>query len=171
MNYDSLSNLQIDFLGTQDKKLYIEGRYYSVEDLIAHMVCNKREDFWNILTTTSEGSVNSYHTFDSIGFKAFTADFNTPFILDQANYEGTIMYDVTAGHDWIWHCKTELTWKSSLPEAFGRIHYHTTIVENENIKNYRIQAMTGTSMEVRIVKNNLKFIPVNVALERSKAVI
>lgn len=130
-------------------------RPYTLGDLVNELVCNRRNHFINLLFAKANGkeSIGGY-CFDAIGFIAATKDFDTH--VATSDFEGELLYDVIAGGDWVWHCKTTITWRSALPIAGGFLDYHTDVVPGENVNPHHIAAMTGTAMEIQIVKNDLK---------------
>lgn len=140
---------------------------YTLNELVREIVSHRRNGFIHNLLALEEGESNGSKVFDAIAFLAATDEF----YLDgcSINYEGEIIYDVIAGGDWVWHCKTTIIWASALPIAGGSYKYHTEIVPNENVKNHRINAMTGTSMTVKVIKKKLKSFTFQEALQRDLA--
>ena len=139
---------------------------YTLEELVHEVVCHRRNRFINTLFNKASDKKDSFGgmCFDSIGFIAATKDFDTHVATN--DFEGELIYDVIAGGDWVWHCKTTITWRSALPIAGGFLCYHTDVIPGENVKTNCIAAMTGTSMEIKIVKNNLNPITFMEALKR-----
>lgn len=144
------------------------GRELTIEELVSEVVSNRRRRFIHNLFSLNTGESNSLATFDAIGFKAATNDFTEHFHLNSENYEGTIWYEVVAGSDWKWRCKTVVEWHSALPLAFGVLSYHTDMVANENVKENRIHAMNGTLLKLKVITNNLKPLSKEEVLERDR---
>ena len=130
-------------------------RPYTLEEVVSEVVCGRRNCFFNQLfaKANNQKAFGGYR-FDAIGFIAATKDFCTHVF--ESGFEGEVVYDVIAGVDWVWHCKTTITWMSSYPIVGGDLMYHTDVVPGENVDSHRIAAMTGTDMKIQIVKNNLK---------------
>lgn len=140
---------------------------YTLDELINEVVRHRRSGFIRNLFALTDGQTDGSKVFDAIAFIAATSDFDTNG--SDTNYEGEIIYDVTAGGDWVWHCKTKVTWNSALPVAGGYCQYHTDVVPNENVNPYRVNAMTGTGMTITVIKNSLKSFTFKEALQRDLA--
>ena len=140
-------------------------RPYTLGELVNEIVCNRRNHFINFLFAMANNK-ECYGgcCFDAIGFIAATEDFETH--VGMSSFEGELLYDVIAGGDWVWHCKTTITWRSALPIAGGFLNYHTDVVPGEKVNPHRIAAMTGTAMEIKIVKNDLQSLTFIDAIKR-----
>ena len=161
--------MKFEEMKKQQIELYsVGGQIVTVGDLVQEIRLHRRDNFFNRLFSVEEGKSKSSFVFDAIGFLAAMEDFNYYFNLDDVNYEGFITYDVIAGSDWVWHCKTTITWVDCYPVAFGSIAFHTTAVANENVNMDRIYAMNGTGLELRVIKKDLKVISPEDALEKSR---
>lgn len=142
-------------------------RPYTLEELVNELVCNRRNSFISALfnKANNQKSIGGY-LFDAIGFIAATKDFETH--VATSNFEGELLYNVIAGSDWMWHCKTTITWTSAMPIVGGFLKYHTDVVPGENVNPNRIAAMTGTAMEIQILKNDLQPLSFWDAVERDR---
>ena len=160
MKYEDCKNMVFDLSSIGGN------RPYTLDDLVREVVCCRSSRFFKGLfdAVKSENGFVGNMTFDAIGFLAATKDFDS--YLSDEGYEGELLYDVIAGSDWVWHCKTTITWRSALPIAGGFLYYHTDLVPGENVNPNSIAAMTGTSMEIKIIKNDLKPITFMDALKR-----
>lgn len=139
-------------------------RPYTLDEILDELLYYKRDAFIRRLFALKDGQSDCSRCFNAIEFKATTSDF--VFNHRDINYEGEIIYDITAGNDWVWHCKTTVTWRSSLPVAGGCYNFHTDIVPNQNVKPHNIQAMTGTLMSISVIKNNLRIVTSEEAFQR-----
>ena len=139
-------------------------RPYTLGDLVNEIVVHRRDNFIRNLFAMTDGQTDGSRTFDAISFIAATSDFEE--YASDVNYEGEILYDVIAGGDWVWHCKTTVTWNSARPIVGGRYQYHTDFVPNETVKKNRVNAMTGTSMRINVIKNSLKSFSYKEAAQR-----
>lgn len=163
MKYEDCKNMMID-LGSLGGN-----RLYTLEEIVKEIVCNRRERFFDQLFYAKKKlpkMVFCREAFDAIGFCAATQDFYVH--LTDSGYEGEILYDVIAGGDWVWHCKTQITWESALPVVGGYLMYHTEVVPGEKVKTDRVNAMTGTSFSLQVLKDNLKPITFMEAVERDR---
>ena len=145
-------------------------RPFTIEELVSYMVTNKRDHFFRRLFALNAGQRNNTICFDAMAFIAATKDFQKRFDFSYdsgENLEGDITYVVTAGGNWIWKLKTTITWVSALPVAGGAFSFHTDIIETKNV-TYRINAMTGTAMEVFMLENNLHNVSWETALQRDR---
>lgn len=130
-------------------------RPYRLEDLVNEIISHRRTNFWKTVFSVREESCRPYSDiFDAMGFQAATKDFYEH--LHHEGFEGEVVYDVIAGGDWVWHCKTQITWESTLPAVGGILKYHTDVVPNEKVNPYHVNAMTGTYMQIKVLKNGLK---------------
>ena len=143
-------------------------RYFTIENLVNEIVRNRRKRLWRVILAIGEGEISKNFIFDAISFKAITDHYFEVFDYISKNYEGTIEYEVIAGSDWKWHCKTTITWKPNLLLAYGMCEYHTEIVANENVEENRIHLMTGTLMEIRVIRNDVSLITCDEAFKRFK---
>lgn len=140
-------------------------RPYRLEELVGEIICHRRTNFWmNVFSVMEESSSPHSYVFDAIGFMAATKDFYE--YLHHDGLEGEVVYDVIAGDNWVWHCKTQITWESARPIAGGILKYHTDVVPNENVNPHRVNALTGTYMQIKVLKNGLKRITFKDALKR-----
>ena len=148
MKYEDNKNLLIDLESIGGNRLF------KLSEIVDELIYHRREGFIRQLLTMKDGQECNNRSFDAIGFIAATSDYSNDSY--DINYEGNIIYDVIVGNDWVWHCKTTITWKNIIPLAGGGLDYHTDVIPNENVKSHRISAMTGTQMKIRVIKNNLK---------------
>lgn len=146
----------------------IGGQIVSIGDMIQEIRAHRRDLFFRHLFSIEEGDHSNNCCFDAIAFLAATEDFEQYFRFNEVNFEGSITYDVVAGNDWIWHCKTTITWVDTYPIAFGAFKYHTTVVENETVWAERIYVMNGTGLDLRVFKKELKSLSGADALERTR---
>lgn len=145
-------------------------RLYTVEELVTEVIENRRMNFLKNLLPMKVGEVSNRYVFDAIAFNAVIDDFGVSFTACEsanANYEGTIEYAVTAGEDWTYRLKTTITWRDGLPEAFGWLCFHTDVISTSEQVKKRNNAMTGTSMEIKVINNETKIIPKIEALNRT----
>ena len=161
MNFEETKKQKIDLSP-------IGGQLVSIGDMIEEIREHRRNDFLRHLFSLNEGDKSGSKTFDSIGFLAAIENFEHYFDTEGVNYDGTIIYDVIAGNDWVWHCKTTITWKDAYPMVYGVIEYVTTVVENEKVIPDYINTMSGTLLEINVIQKNLKVITPPDAIERTR---
>ena len=161
MKFEDVKNQQVELY-------HIGGQIVSIEDMVKELRMHRRNNFLRRLLSIEEGKSNNFCTFDAIGFQAAVENFHRHFNMDGGNYEGTITYDVIAGSNWVWHCKTTITWVDTYPIAFGAFTYETTVVENEHVKMDRIYAVNGTGLQINVIKRDIKEVSTEEAFERSR---
>lgn len=157
-NFEDFKNMEFDLSS-------IGGNHpYTLHEIIKEFVHYKRNNFIQMIFSLNDNQKDCSKLFDAISFIAAISDFGI-YGCD-TNYEGEIIYDVIAGSDWVWHCKTTVTWNSILPYTGGYYNYHTEVVPNENVNPSDIRALTGTRMEIIVFKNNLKKFTLKEAIQR-----
>lgn len=161
MKFEEMKEMLVDLSS-------IGGQNVSIGEMVRELRTHRRNAFFRLLFSIEEGQRNGKYVFDAIGFLAAIEDFEHSFHEDGGSYEGNIIYDVTAGGDWVWHCKTTITWQNTFPILFGYLQYHTDVIENENVNKNRINAMSGTGLEIHVIKKELRLVTQKEALERSK---
>lgn len=133
--------------------------WFTIENLVDEIISNRRKKFFEIIKSVEEGKTRNDFLFDGISFIGATKKFiSQGFDLNGEYHEGDIEYEIVAGEDWKWHCKTTITWEPNPPFAYGWFVHDTKVTANENVKKDRIYAMSRTSMSVHVIKNNLTLV-------------
>ena len=105
----------------------IGGREVSIEELVNEVICNRRKNFLEIVTSLSTGDVSRFKCFDALTFNSMLHDFSETF--SNFSYEGEVEFNVIVGEDWLWHLKTNISLVEDSSE-FGQFVFHTEILSD-----------------------------------------
>ena len=152
------------------QEVFFGGRPRTVKSLLDEITYHRRKVFQRMVFSCDTGSSINFLNFDSVGFVAAIKNIEEYFNINDVEYEGSIEYEVTAGGSCVWHCTTTITWVNCHPVAYGMLKYSTEVTAGDEVDMTHIDALTGTNMTIKVIKNDLKVLTKEDALERSKPI-